>query len=106
MDKRLPCDSETLRNWMVAYIAGTLALPDGVPTDKTFDTYGLDSVEAVVMAGVLEEEFATQVDPVQLFEHPSIDAFVAAFASDGTGTPAAGSRAAAGEDGDATGDAA
>lgn len=95
MNQRLPCDSQTLRNWMIDYIAGTLALPDGVPTEKTFDTYGLDSVEAVVMAGVMEEEFSTQVDPVQLFENPSIDAFVAAFASDGAGPPQATSDGAA-----------
>ncbi len=104
MDKRLPCDAETLRAWMVAYIGGTLALPDGVPTAATFDSYGLDSVEAVVMAGVMEEEFATQIDPVQLFEHPSIDAFVAAFASDGTGGRAGA--AAPGSAGVAGGDAA
>jgi acyl carrier protein len=83
MDQRLPCDAETLRRWMVSYIGSILTLPDGVPTDKTFDSYGFDSVEAVVMSSVLEEEFSTEVDPVQLFEHPSIDAFVAAFASDG-----------------------
>jgi acyl carrier protein len=83
MSQRLPRDSETLRNWMVSYIDGILSVPGGVQTDKTFDTYGFDSVEAVVMAGVMEEEFGVQIDPVQLFEHPSIDAFVRAFASDG-----------------------
>ncbi|WP_419897794.1 acyl carrier protein [Roseomonas sp. USHLN139] len=85
MDQRLPCDQATLRDWMVAYIGGVLTLPEGVPTAATFDSYGFDSVEAVVMAGVMEEEFGVQVDPVQLLEHPSIDAFCAAFASDGTG---------------------
>ncbi|MCB4768482.1 acyl carrier protein [Ancylobacter sp. Lp-2] len=89
MDRRLPCDRETLRSWMVNYIGGVLTLPDGVPTDQTFDTYGFDSVEAVVMAGVMEEEFGTQVDPVQLFEQPSIDAFSAAFSSDGGSVAAA-----------------
>lgn len=83
MDRRLPCDQATLRDWMVSYIGGVLSLPEGVPTGSTFDTYGFDSVEAVVMAGVMEEEFSVQVDPVQLLEHPSIDAFCAAFASDG-----------------------
>ena len=90
MHQRLPCDQATLRDWMVAYIGGVLTLPDGVPTDSTFDTYGFDSVEAVVMAGVMEEEFGTQVDPVQLLEHPSIDRFCATFASDGGDPPPAG----------------
>jgi acyl carrier protein len=79
---------------MVSYIGGVLSLPEGVPTGSTFDTYGFDSVEAVVMAGVMEEEFSVQVDPVQLLENPSIDAFCAAFASDGTGPlPPAASQA-------------
>lgn len=85
MNQRLPCDRDTLRAWMVAYIGGVLSLPEQVPADQTFDAYGFDSVEAVVMAGVMEEEFGVQVDPVQLFENPSIDEFVAAFASDGDG---------------------
>ena len=53
-----------------------------VPTDQTFDTYGFDSVEAVVMAGVMEEEFGVPVDPIQLLEHPSIDDFANTFCSD------------------------
>lgn len=90
MPERLPCDRETLRSWMVDYIGSVLSPPDGVPTDKTFDTYGFDSVEAVVMAGVMEEEFGVAVDPIQLFEHPSIDAFATAFASEGEMLAAAG----------------
>ena len=41
------------------------------------------------MAGVMEEEFGVPVDPVQLFEHPSIEAFAAAHASDGETVAAA-----------------
>jgi acyl carrier protein len=62
---------------------------EGFPTAARFDSFGLDSVEAVVMAGVLEEEFRVPVDPIQFFENPSIDAFVAAYASDGRGPPGA-----------------
>jgi acyl carrier protein len=84
MADRFPVDVGTLRDWMARYVAGVLAPEDGVvPTDRNFDTYGFDSVEAVVMAGVMEEEFCVPVDPVQLFEHPSIDAFAAAHASEG-----------------------
>ena len=48
-------------------------------TADRFDTYGLDSVEAVIMAGVMEEEFQVIVDPHRFFETPSIDEFTAAF---------------------------
>ena len=45
----------------------------------TFDSYGFDSVEAVVMAGVMEEEFGVPVDPIQLFENPTIADFAAQY---------------------------
>lgn len=82
MDNKLPCDSQTLRQWMISYIESVLSPAGGVPPDKNFDTYGFDSVEAVVMAGVMEEEFGVPVDPMWLLENPNIDAFVAAHASD------------------------
>jgi acyl carrier protein len=83
MGERLPCDQATLRAWLVNYITTVLSLPaDATPTDQTFDSYGFDSIEAVVMAGVLEEEFGVQVDPIQLFEYPSIDAFAMQFSRD------------------------
>jgi acyl carrier protein len=86
---RLPIDAETLRVWLVNYISSVLDIPsEDFPTAARFDSFGLDSVEAVVMAGVLEEEFRVPVDPIQFFENPSVDAFVAAYASDGAG-PAA-----------------
>jgi acyl carrier protein len=81
MDDLIPADQATLRAWMVNYIVSVLELsPDSVPTSQTFNEYGLDSVEAVVMAGVMEEEFGVPIDPILLFEHPSIDQFVAARA--------------------------
>ena len=87
---RLPIDAETLRTWLVNYISSVLDLPaEDFPTAARFDSFGLDSVEAVVMAGVLEEEFRVPVDPIQFFENRSVDAFVAAYASDGTGSAGA-----------------
>ncbi|MFW2828531.1 acyl carrier protein [Sphingomonas sp. ID0503] len=82
-DTRIPLEPAALKAWMVDYITSIIDIPAAeLPTDQTFTSYGLDSVEAVVMAGVLEEEFGVPVDPASLFEHPSIDAFVAAFATE------------------------
>lgn len=81
MDEPIPVDQATLRTWMVNYITSVLELPpESVPSSQKFNEYGLDSVEAVVMAGVMEEEFGVPVDPILLFEHPSIDQFVQARA--------------------------
>lgn len=77
---RLPCSPAQLRAWMVEYITSVLAIPAAeIDTEATFDSFGFDSVEAVVMAGVMEEEFSVPVDPIQLFEHPTIAAFAARY---------------------------
>ncbi len=74
-------DPQVLRNWMVNYICSLLGLEAATfSTSDRFDVYGLDSVEVVIMAGVMEEEFQVLVDPNQFFEAPSVDEFVAMFA--------------------------
>lgn len=83
MDETIPVDAGVLRDWMVRYITAVLDLPAAVPTGQVFSEYGFDSVEAVVMAGVMEEEFGVPIDPIRLFEHPSIDLFACAMASGG-----------------------
>lgn len=80
---RLPCDRARLRAWMVDYITAVLAIPPSeIDTEASFDSFGFDSVEAVVMAGVMEEEFGVPVDPIQLFEHPTITAFATRYAQE------------------------
>jgi acyl carrier protein len=75
-------DPEQLRAWMSNYICGVLGLDRATfPTGARFDTYGLDSVEAVIMAGVMEEEFQVIVDPNVFFDAPSVDEFVTLFTS-------------------------
>jgi acyl carrier protein len=74
-------DSGELRNWMIEYIAEALKIDATLlSTSATFDSIGLDSVEAVVMTGVMEERFGVDIDPELLFASPTIDAFVAAHA--------------------------
>ncbi|SHI43841.1 Phosphopantetheine attachment site [Roseomonas rosea] len=76
----LPVSRAALRDWMVTYISKLLDMPPGgFPTAASFAEYGLDSVEAVVMAGAMEEEFGVVVDPMQFFENHSVDAFAQAY---------------------------
>ena len=73
---------KAVRAWMVGYVRSVLDLPADRPdTAARFDTYGLDSVEAVIMAGVMEEEFGVTVDAMEFFNNPSIDQFAAFFAA-------------------------
>jgi acyl carrier protein len=79
-DNVLSIDTSGLRDWLVRYIGSVLEMPEGeFPTAENFDTYGLDSSETVIMAGVMEEEFGIQIDPVTLFENPSVDQLVSVF---------------------------
>ena len=67
---------------MVNYICSVLGLDAATfSASDRFDVYGLDSVEVVIMAGVMEEEFQVVVDPNQFFDAPSVDEFVATFTS-------------------------
>ena len=79
MPVELPLDESGLRAWMSEYIARHLSI-DGAAVDTAarFDSFGLDSVEAVVMAGVMEEQFGVAVEPSLLLEYPSVDLFAAA----------------------------
>ncbi len=75
----LPMTEAELKDWMTQYLSRLLALdPAGMDTSARFDAFGIDSIEAVVMAGIMEEEFSTQVEPALLFVSPSIDLFAAA----------------------------
>ena len=83
-NKQIDLDTSGLRDWLVHYICSVLEMPDSpFPTSDHFDSYGLDSQETVIMAGVMEEEFGFQIDPVTLFENPSIDQLVAYFYEQG-----------------------
>jgi acyl carrier protein len=74
MDPAPTITQDTVRDWMIGYISAALEVPRAaIATDTTFDTYGFDSAEAVIMAGVMEEEFGIETDPAAFFEHPTID---------------------------------
>jgi len=52
------------RRWAKAYIAHLLGKPDAeIDLFQPFTRYGLDSMDAVVMAGEMEEHFAVEIDP-------------------------------------------
>jgi acyl carrier protein len=75
-----PRDAATVRTWLVGYITSVLDVPtDPFPAAEPFNSYGFDSTEVVIMAGVMEEEFGVELEPAILFENPSVDGFVDAL---------------------------
>jgi acyl carrier protein len=73
LDEKVARQEDAIRKWLVNYIAPVLEVgSEDFQTSKRCDELGIDSVEGVIMAGMLEEASATQVEPAQWFEHPSV----------------------------------
>lgn len=70
-------DSEEIRVWLVNYLADLLEVDqDEIDTSVSFDQYGLDSSTAVGITGDLSDWLSQDLDPVLLYDHPTIDALV------------------------------
>ena len=64
-----------LRRWLVDYITAVIEVPaDPFPVAARFDSYGLDSIELVIMSGMMEERFALRIEGAELFASPSVAA--------------------------------
>ena len=67
----------TLSKWMVETLANTLKIdPTTIDTSKNFDSYGLDSMKTIKIAGKLEKLLEKRLSPALLFEYDSIDLLV------------------------------
>jgi acyl carrier protein len=49
-------------------------MPEEVPADQPVTRLGVDSTEAVVISGELQEWLGRRVAPTALWDHPTIDA--------------------------------
>lgn len=65
-----------MRDWLADYISSVLDVDRAdFPYDTGFDALGLDSVEAVILAGMMEERFGIAIDPSELYNHPTATRF-------------------------------
>ena len=65
-----------IQRWIQRYIQSVLEVgSDALPTDTEWTDLGLDSVELVIMAGVMEDDFDIAIDPHILIEYPTISTF-------------------------------
>ena len=81
-DSRKRSASE-IREWLVARIAAKLLMPaEEVPTDQPLTRLGIDSTEAVVVSGELQELLGKRVPPTVVWDHPTIDALAAHLADE------------------------
>ena len=69
-----PLTEDALRQWLTDYLAVQIEIPrQEVDTEKTFESYGLDSRVAVQVSGALEKIVERRLSPGLLYEYPSID---------------------------------
>ena len=68
---------EALRRWLTDYLVTEIGCgPDDIDTDLSIRELGVGSAEAVVLSGVLSERLGREVSPLELWQHPTIDALV------------------------------
>lgn len=64
-----------IQDWLVAYIANLLEIEsEEIDVTIPFDRYGLDSSAAVGMTGELEDWLGKEVEPILLYDYPTIEA--------------------------------
>jgi acyl carrier protein len=69
-----PRTPEEVQEWFLTYLAQTLqAAPDRIDIKAPFEVLGMDSVTAVGMSGDLEAWLGFSVDPMAVFDYPTIE---------------------------------
>ncbi len=64
-----------IQEWIVSYISELLEVnPAELDTSVPFDHYGLDSAAAVGLTGELEDWLGQELEPILLYDYPTIDA--------------------------------
>ena len=70
-------NTETIQHWLISQLAKRLSLATSqIEIDRPISSYGLDSVEAVNLAGELEEFVGRRFCPTLLWDYPTIKALI------------------------------
>ena len=71
-----------LRDWVRNHLASLLGVPqDSIVLDQSLADYGLDSVDAVLMAGELEETLNIEIDPASFLQYDTFEQMIVAVAA-------------------------
>jgi phthiocerol/phenolphthiocerol synthesis type-I polyketide synthase B len=76
--------ADSVRAWITDFLASLLSLDAAdIRGDSRFSNLGLDSVDAVVAAGAMEEHFDTEIDPTLILRNSTIDELLADLRASG-----------------------
>ncbi len=77
-------DEMDLRRWIAAYLADLVDLPeDEVVFDTPFKDLGVDSADAVIMGGSLEDHFGIEVEATLFLRNDTIGELIEDLKSEG-----------------------
>ena len=75
--------------WLATYLVEQMGVPEElVSPEAAFESYGLDSVDGVVMASALEVEFTIEVDPAIFLRNATLPEVYAELENEGIATAA------------------
>jgi phthiocerol/phenolphthiocerol synthesis type-I polyketide synthase B len=70
-------DEAALRHWLLDYLTTNIGCePGGIDFDSSMADLGVSSRDSVVLSGELAELLGRPVSPVEIWEHPTINALV------------------------------
>jgi acyl carrier protein len=72
----------TIQTWLIAKVAELVEIkPDSIDIQQPFVYYGMDSRQAAILAGDLEDWLCRQLSPSLPYDYPSIEALAQYLAS-------------------------
>ena len=81
--------SREIADWLAARIARLVgASAESIDRDRPFAAFGLGSVQAVALAGELEERLYRSLPATLVYDHPTIESLARHLAGEAGGTPA------------------
>jgi acyl carrier protein len=70
--------AQAISDWLIAHVANLLRRsPSEIAHDVPLSRYGVDSASAVDVTGAIEEWVGIELDPVLVFEYPTIQGLAA-----------------------------
>lgn len=73
-----------LRNWIVSYLSDYLDMPASkITPDTPLKDLGIDSLEVVVLAGAMEDQFDLKVDLTLFLRNSTIDSLIVDLRNNG-----------------------
>ncbi len=66
-------DLNEMRAWLIERISNALKVKNGMDPDAPFSKYGLQSIDAVILAMEIEEQVGVELPPTLLWEYNTVN---------------------------------